>query len=350
MEILLENVRSFAKPQAIPITPLTLVVGENSSGKTSFLAMLARVADFSFLTIRPSFSQSPFDLGNYESIATRRGSGNATSFSVGLSVAEREPNNLTVQASYRNRSGQPELARLRIKNHEGDLAVSISPQGVEGSFVAPSLAAPVPLNLTKIGSGFPVGIPLASAFGLLNELLFPAQPLTPQTLEPRNTITNWLFSASNQLSQAVRPAIAIAPVRTQPRRTYDEISGVFRPTGDHIPFVLAELWQRDESEKRELVSALETFGQDSGLYDKINVKRLGRHPGDPFQIMVSVAGPPANLADVGYGVSQSLPIIVQSLGRYSTLASAPSTTRGPSSPPCSGSTWYSLCSIRCCRR
>jgi predicted ATPase len=34
---------------------------------------------------------------------------------------------------------------------------------------------------------------------------------------------------------------------------------------------------------------------------------------DPFQIQVAVAGPAVNLTDVGYGVSQALPIVVQSV-------------------------------------
>ena len=42
---------------------------------------------------------------------------------------------------------------------------------------------------------------------------------------------------------------------------------------------------------------------------------MGKHLTDPFQIQVSVAGPPANLTDVGYGVSQALPVVVQSVLR-----------------------------------
>jgi predicted ATPase len=43
------------------------------------------------------------------------------------------------------------------------------------------------------------------------------------------------------------------------------------------------------------------------------VKRLGKKETDPFQLQVTIQGPPANLMDVGYGVSQVLPIAVDCL-------------------------------------
>jgi predicted ATPase len=55
------------------------------------------------------------------------------------------------------------------------------------------------------------------------------------------------------------------------------------------------------------------FGRDSGLFRRLIPKRLGPKPASPFQINVKIAGPSFNLRDVGYGVSQSLPIVVQSI-------------------------------------
>ena len=40
---------------------------------------------------------------------------------------------------------------------------------------------------------------------------------------------------------------------------------------------------------------------------------MGRSPSDPFQLRIKANGPDANLVDVGYGVSQSLPIVVDSV-------------------------------------
>jgi len=59
--------------------------------------------------------------------------------------------------------------------------------------------------------------------------------------------------------------------------------------------------------------SLEGFGKASGLFKHIEIKRLGKQESSPFQVMVKIAGPPFNLVDVGYGVSQILPIIVDIL-------------------------------------
>ena len=60
---------------------------------------------------------------------------------------------------------------------------------------------------------------------------------------------------------------------------------------------------------------IEDFGTDSGLFSDLSVRSLGKsQQGDPFQIHVKIPGQqgPRNLLDVGYGISQVLPIIVES--------------------------------------
>jgi predicted ATPase len=59
--------------------------------------------------------------------------------------------------------------------------------------------------------------------------------------------------------------------------------------------------------------ALKAFGKESGLFNAVDVKKLGQKITDPFQLRVSSIGPSVNLVDVGYGISQSLPIVVQSV-------------------------------------
>lgn len=73
MELILENVRSFVGKHTIPIKPLTLLVGENSSGKTTFLASLAAVSDNIRFPSSPIWNQLPYSLGNYNTITTELG-------------------------------------------------------------------------------------------------------------------------------------------------------------------------------------------------------------------------------------------------------------------------------------
>jgi len=64
-------------------------------------------------------------------------------------------------------------------------------------------------------------------------------------------------------------------------------------------------------------AVLERFGAESGLFSRVAVKQWGRKRSDPIQVMVTNMGrsasSAANLTDVGYGVSQALPLVVQSV-------------------------------------
>jgi predicted ATPase len=119
--------------------------------------------------------------------------------------------------------------------------------------------------------------------------------------------------AAIQSQFATRP-YAFAPIRTSPQRTYDPVSSEPRPEGSHIPMLLATLARSASSQGwRAMQSALQDFGSKSGLFDGIEIVNKGRKESDPFQIGIRSGGPAVNLIDVGYGVSQSLPLLVDTI-------------------------------------
>ena len=81
---------------------------------------------------------------------------------------------------------------------------------------------------------------------------------------------------------------------------------------------LASLHFSDKSRWTKLKDNLEGFGQASGLFDEIAIKQLGKRESEPFQVQVKKfaakrKGPGRNLIDVGYGVSQVLPLLTELL-------------------------------------
>jgi predicted ATPase len=81
---------------------------------------------------------------------------------------------------------------------------------------------------------------------------------------------------------------------------------------------LADLHSRNQQAWTGLKALLEGFGKASGLFDEISIKRLGNRDSEPFQIQIRKfgggrKGPQRNLIDVGYGVSQVLPVITELL-------------------------------------
>ena len=88
--------------------------------------------------------------------------------------------------------------------------------------------------------------------------------------------------------------------------------------GDYVPTYLAQLSQRDKDTWSNLKSRLEKFGSDAGLFDEIRVRQVGKTDVDSFQVQVRKfgsrnKGPFRSLVDVGYGLSQVLPVALEML-------------------------------------
>ena len=104
-----------------------------------------------------------------------------------------------------------------------------------------------------------------------------------------------------------------SPVRSRPKRTYDPTREFDDPEGSDVPMYLMRIEATEKKNWEELKTQLVEFGRNSELFENIDVKNLGRSLGAPFQLQIKVRGPKANIVDVGYGVSQILPILVQIL-------------------------------------
>ena len=74
-QITLKNFRCFREEQTARLAPLTLLVGENSAGKTSFMAMIRALWDAHVGLQTPDFKEDPYDLGSFDEIAHHRGAG-----------------------------------------------------------------------------------------------------------------------------------------------------------------------------------------------------------------------------------------------------------------------------------
>ena len=72
-QITLKNFRCFRDEQTARLSPLTLLVGENSTGKTSFLALIRALWDLACGKQLPNFKEPPYDLGSFDDIVHRRG-------------------------------------------------------------------------------------------------------------------------------------------------------------------------------------------------------------------------------------------------------------------------------------
>ena len=105
-----------------------------------------------------------------------------------------------------------------------------------------------------------------------------------------------------------------APIRSNPQRTYDPVRLADDPEGAAVPSLLAGVQVSHPDRWNRLKKKMDEFGRMAGLFDEILVKRIGPNAFEPFQLEVGLPGNPCtdskrNLIDVGYGVSQLLPLL-----------------------------------------
>ena len=332
-KITLRNFRCFREEQTVRLAPLTLLVGENSTGKTSFMAMIRVLWDVAYLNRIPDFKEAPYDLGSFEEIVHHQSSKNGrtgmleagfnsklhpsrgiklnngnASKSYDFDVAFAKDGTVPVPVQRRLASGKlwiREFLETRSQNWLVQVGTG------RGSWEFQFSKKPYnPLDLTHYRT-----IPLIYSIMSARDGFVPlngSKKITEKDLEELHRLC---YISLESPVVAMRP-YASAPVRSKPRRTYDPARLSSDPEGDYVPMYLANAYVRHRKIWEHLKNELESFGQTSGLFDEITVKHLGKTLGSPFQLQVRKfrgrrKGPWRNLVDVGYGVSQVLPVITE---------------------------------------
>ena len=330
--ITLENFRCFRDEQRVRLTPLTLLVGENSTGKTSFMALVRALWNAAYGGMAPDFKEAPYDLGSFDEIAHYRGgrAGRAPEFRAGFNAAPNRMNRRTkttesdarlhrFEVAFSRRGTAPAPTRWLYAQDDATIAIHITedvPWEIryktakgEWSWQAPAEQAArfrVDRSLLPHFIFYPVFEE--------NGHLKPVGNSPKMTSDDRRRL-EWLYFQFDPTFSGQRP-FASAPVRSKPRRTYDPSRPARDPEGETIPMYLSTAFFEDKKSWRELKDALERFGREAGLFDEIAVKPLGKRGSEPFQMHVRkfgrrAKGPLRNLIDVGYGVSQALPVITE---------------------------------------
>ncbi len=335
-EITLKNFRCFRERQTARLAPLTLLVGENSTGKTSFLAMIRALWDVASMHRDPDFKEAPYDLGSFDDIAYYRAGtgGRAKTFEAGFSMrsgsirganrrrgANDHPYRFDV--TFKKKGTVPALVKLRRAQNDGWSEFRLEENSWKSKFGTARGAWQTPIKVSDTSvADLPLGVLyLLGLSRAIRDQQSTVKPITSQSPElPSDEDLKQLKKLVDDFGwiyYGERP-YASAPVRSKPHRTYDPARTTRDPGGDHIPMFLADMYSRNKEQWATFKAALENFGQESGLFDEIAVKPLGAREGGPFQVHIRkygrrAKGPQRNLIDVGYGVSQALPIITELL-------------------------------------
>lgn len=305
----LTDVRCFLGEQSVNLSKMTLLVGENSVGKTTFLGCLnalGRLASLSDLDDRTNcFDHSPFSMGSYDNLA-RSGS---TSFRVAIGLDGGPFSCFAIQFA--------EGAGNTLKEIELELQLSEGSQQMGPTLTMVREASETNserwrfdgpdfqfrLNQSDVSYvQFTTWLSHSIRYGLLpfagdaTQFRMRMGKPTNQDLAAFSRFVNF-FRHTFRAPEIPLLITPIHPRGLEPRRLY-----TFNPLGSSIGQANLE--------------AINDAGRDLGLFHRIEVRQMGS---DEFEILADVSGSLCNLCDVGYGVASLLPFL-------KALATAPPRT------------------------
>lgn len=313
--VYIDNYRGFSQAW-IPLSRVNFLVGENSTGKTSFIELLEMFCYAPFWLFEPRFGVPGSNSRHFNDLVSAS-SKKRTHFTIGsLCVPEKPGDSCSgMLVTYQNHEGRPAPKRVSIidggsiRTVDGKLWVSRSgekyrsrtkPLIERNSECATADHFSSIVDTHHLNTGFTSravseemqGSPL---FFRCEELLF------KNTSEDREVSVPPMFRTN---------LVELAPIRTKPKRTYDSPQTEFSPEGDHTPYVIRKRLT-SKTHAVEFSNFLEKIGKDSGLFESISVKNYGNDPLSPFEIKIVLGKTALGLDNVGYGVSQALPVIVE---------------------------------------
>ncbi len=340
-EFIIKDVRCFAGEQRIRIRPLTFLVGENSTGKSTVLGCFQCVAGLLSYYPHPTelgnFNEPPYQMGSFSDIARKLVGGankNSKNFSLGLQMNGEIMRPFEIILEFEEKGSEPSISTVTIVvpgSEGGKIILTKTDTQMEESGDAPATHIKIKkqdknvfvlsvndsnfiwfvlnhvifgdIGRTRIARFFiKNGNSQGKGFKELQKFLkkhFPS--------ERENGI-----SAVDSMHENMSNVVSMSPIRSKPRRTYDPLGETQTPEGGDVPMYLMRLKRTNEAEGKRILKDLSKFGKVSGLFDNINVHAYGENMNEPFQLQVKIRGAAANnILDVGYGVSQLLPILVR---------------------------------------
>ena len=310
----MEEVRCFGERQTLEIRPLTFLVGENSTGKTTALACFHILAEC-LQGKGVDFNSSPYAMGSFKDIV-RNSKKKEKNFE--LAFTYEHANKViewTAGFTEKKESINPYVSSLSMKFVDGEIIfkgkedikrhMCLTFFDEQRNLYRIDVSPPNLLTVLLIGGQF-FHFFKDSSKDILKGNSDGKIALAKYLETYENALQPWDFWRSS-------PIFSTSPIRSRPKRTYDLTREFNDPEGSDIPMLLMRINANQQKRWEALKIQLVEFGKSSGLFENIEVKNFGRALGGPFQLRFKVRGPNANIIDTGYGVSQILPILVHIL-------------------------------------
>ena len=338
----ISNFRCFSREQTVHLAPLTILVGENSTGKSSLLGIIRIIWSIATMTGNVPYNDTAFPFGGFNEMVSRSlptkedNPKFMASIDYSFSTNFEPDGEYSLKLSFQKNSYEPRISNVTIIDRTKCVSIhfdSIEDKKIEISFETPSL------KLTKMGvmtnrTNMDIDILAKNLEFLLYNVLLriddeqETNPLnsdlshskgsrTNLNSEDRILLKNLIDTHLKKFRQPNRMS-SLGPIRTKPERFYQRGALNEDPEGKHIPEMLANIHQSQDN-WNELTQKLNFFGRNSDLFDDLRLRSTGSSESDPFSILFRLSHHGngedprnwRNIIDLGFGVGQVLPIITK---------------------------------------
>ena len=272
----IEEVRCFADRQRFEIRPLTFLIGENSTGKTTTLACFQILADY-LKRGDANFNSFPYSMGIFREIV-RNSKRLETTFSIGAILEGEEKVEVSIRFSKSEGSFEPVVDSVLVEFDDGRILFDIRRGEHEEQSPLVKIRKEERNRFhVEVYSAFWDRRPLFSllegyAYRIRSELPADSSDLTEyleKKYKSNKSLRKWSIEGPVTVTSS-------SPIRSLPRRTYDPTSQYNDPEGSDIPMLLLRL---HTSEKKDLGSPQRGIGgvwQELGTLPRHIHKHLGR--------------------------------------------------------------------------
>lgn len=316
-KIYLKNYKGF-KHEVITIDEMNFLVGENSTGKTSFLKVINLLSSSEFWYAY-EFNNNEVELGYFEEIKNKQSTDKYFQLGIEKQIIIDDENKkgiFRVVFEFHELSSIPTLSQLKVNISNYDVLIKFTKKQITYRLKDKSNSN---YEDWVLDFDFPKTYKVLS----ISKNNFPVSYLI-HFIESDIFKEKYSFSSSRFLGNELLYMNYkwLAPIRAKAKRTYESYKIKFSPEGEHIPSILRQiLTSKSTRQKSKIITALEQFGKGSNLFDSIEVRELGKKNSSPFEIIIKYQNLDVKLPNVGYGVSQSLPLIIEILSSKDTCFS-----------------------------
>ena len=234
----IEEVRCFGEPQTLEIRPLTFLVGENSTGKTTTLACFHVLANY-LLNREVDFNSGPYSMGTFKDIV-RNSRKRDKVFKLGFTHKFKNENvKYTFEFVEKKGSFEPIVSSVTAKFSDGEIVFKAQDRAERSMRLT---VFDEKRNLYQIHCETHM-LDRAFSYIFFRFLRDPSVDFLEGLPEEKKALANYLKTRENSIRHAFgrspivsfMSAFSTSPIRSQPKRTYDPTREFNDPEGSDIP-------------------------------------------------------------------------------------------------------------------